>query len=193
MFFGIFLWFYFLFLPHHLFLKRKKKPTQNKKKRKGNFIINAVWKKSQPRLLSCSYLRLRRSQFCSFQFTPLPTGEKFQMLIFFLFENINNDYFVLCGISRLLFHPSDLSVGSEFLKGFWRPRLILQLAEIWFEISEQRGLTASPWSQASLVSHRQLPVPCPSWVHHSPHSTAGQTPASAEAGSESGLSGPDVF
>lgn len=40
------------------------------------------------------------------------------MLIFFLFENINNDYFVLCGISGLLFHSSDWCFGSEFLKGF---------------------------------------------------------------------------
>lgn len=40
------------------------------------------------------------------------------MLIFFLFENINNYYFVLCGISGLLFHSPVLSFGSEFLRDF---------------------------------------------------------------------------
>lgn len=49
---------------------------------------------------------------------PLPAGENFQMLIFFLFENINNYYFVLCGISGLLFHSPVLSFGSEFLRDF---------------------------------------------------------------------------
>lgn len=77
-------------------------------------------KKSQPRLLSCSYLtcRLHRSQSHSFQFAPLPTGENFQMLIFFLFENINNYYFVLCGISGLLFHSPGLSLSLSSLRDF---------------------------------------------------------------------------
>lgn len=52
MFFGIFLWFYFSFLPHPFSKKNQKsKKTQHKTKRelkrrerKGNFII-AVWKK----------------------------------------------------------------------------------------------------------------------------------------------------
>lgn len=62
-----------------------KKNKAKRREKKGNFIINAVWRKPQPRLLSCSYLtcRLHRSQSCSFQFAPLPTGVNFQMLIVF--------------------------------------------------------------------------------------------------------------
>lgn len=69
---------------------------------------------------------------------------------FFLFENINNDYFVLCGISGLLFHSPGLPFGSEFPEGFWRPSSNLQLAEIMFETSTQWGFTASPNLEFSL-------------------------------------------
>lgn len=37
---------------------------------------------------------------------------------FFLFENINNYYFVLCGISGLLFHSPGLSLSLSSLRDF---------------------------------------------------------------------------
>lgn len=55
MFFGIFLWFYFI--SPTPFSKKKKKTQihititeQKEEKRKGNFIINAMWKTSQPKI-----------------------------------------------------------------------------------------------------------------------------------------------
>lgn len=40
------------------------------------------------------------------------------MLVFFLFQNINNDYFVLCGIFGLLFHSPGFSFGLSSLRDF---------------------------------------------------------------------------
>lgn len=72
----------------------------------------------------------------------------------FLFENINNYYFVLCGISGLLFHSPGWLFVSEFLKGFQRPGLSLQLAEILWEMSTHGDLLCLP--------HPRLPLGAPS-------------------------------
>ena len=56
-----------------------------------------------------------------------------------LFENINNYYFVLCGISGLLFHSLGLSLGSEMLAcEISKPWFDLHRAGIMFRMSKKR-------------------------------------------------------
>lgn len=120
--------------------KQIQKIHKTKGRVKEILLLLLCEKKSQPRWPGCLHLTscLHRSRSCPFWLAPLPKG-RLPNVNFFLFENINNYYFVLCGISGLLFHSLGLSLGSEMLAcEILKPWFDLHRAGIMFRMSKKR-------------------------------------------------------